>query len=827
MQLWAGSSTDFIHQTTHNQIAGRLADTFFRHFHFKPSDGEVASWQNSLRAVSLMFGAAALNDHGVLLEYQLPLTSNRLDCLVCGHGPGGGAQAVIIELKQWERCDEADGENLVATWLGGGVRDTLHPSAQVRQYRLYLEDTHTAFYEEPAPVGLAACAYLHNYPRHADDMLFAPKFAALLAECPAFTADDVDPLTTYLRERLALGSGLDVLRRVQESRFRPSKKLMDHVADMIDGQPAYVLLDEQLVVFDKVLDCAREGARSRGKQVIIIRGGPGTGKSVIALNLMSRLLRQELNVHYATGSRAFTETLRRIIGNRGEVQFKYFNSYRQAAVNEIDVLICDEAHRLRKTSADRFTPKSLQTGLPQIEEILRAAQLSVFFIDDKQVVRPDEIGSVEHIREHSSRLGCRVSEYQLEAQFRCAGSDGFINWVNNTLGVERTANVIWDGNEGFDFRIFSSPEELDQAIRGRAAQGFSSRLTAGFCWPWSTAQGDGTLVPDVRIGDFHRPWNAKPEARKLAKDIPKAQLWAHDPNGLEQVGCVYTAQGFEFDYVGVIFGLDLRYNLDAQAWEGHRESSHDNVVKRGKDRFVDLVKNTYRVLLSRGLRGCYVHFMDKDTERFVKSRLNSGAAEPRLAEILAAATPSMTIPPPPDKPSQSEPFRHLPPGELRPFENCVPIYDLQVAAGRFSDARAVDEVGPGDETHRPQDFTWVELPAHFRPRPGMFVAQVVGESMNRRVPNGAWCLFQRISAGTRNGKVVLAQHRDISDPDTGGQFTVKIYESEKALLPDGSWHHSKIVLKPDSTDLRYQSIILNEAQVEEVRLIAELLAVVG
>ncbi|HQF88684.1 MAG TPA: DUF2075 domain-containing protein [Acidobacteriota bacterium] len=819
MQLWAGASESFIRETTHNQITERLIEAFFRHFRYQPSTGETNAWRNSLRAVSLVFQEAQLKDHGVLLEYQLPLSSRRLDCMVCGLDSRGTPQAVIIELKQWDKCNEASGENLVTTMLGGSQCEILHPSAQVSQYRLYLEDTHTAFYKEPNPVKLAACAYLHNYTCSQDDVLFAPKFTNLLATSPTFTADDVDLLKSYLVTRLERGSGLDVLQRIQQSRFRPSKKLMNHVAEMIEGQPIYVLLDEQLVVFDSVLASARRGVHDRRKHVMIIRGGPGTGKSVIALNLMSRLLREGINVFHATGSRAFTSTLRTIIGKRAESQFKYYRDFALTAYSEIDVIICDEAHRLRKTSTTRYSSKQQRTGLPQIEEIVRASQLSVFFIDDKQVVRPDEIGSTPYIRDQAKRLGCSVSEYQLEAQFRCAGSDGFVNWVNNTLGIARTANVIWDTNEEFDFRIFDSPKELDDAVRMQAERGNTARLTAGFCWPWSNPKPDGTLVPDVQIDDFSRPWNAKPDAKKLAAGIPKALHWAHDPKGVDQIGCVYTAQGFEFDYVGVIFGPDLRYSFDKQAWEGYREASYDSMVKRNKERFTDLVKNAYRVLLSRGLKGCYVFFMDKDTERFVKSRMEQSTYNiqddnDHPDKILSKHNHQAT----------SEPIRRLSPAEVRPFVNCVPLYELKVAAGLFSETQTVDEVGLGGASHYQDTITWVALPEIYRPQPGMFVAQVIGESMNRRIPNGSWCLFRRIAAGTRNGKIVLAQHRDISDPDTGGQFTVKLYESEKEQLSDGTWCHKRIILKPDSTESCYGPIILSELKARDVVLIAEFLA---
>jgi len=602
-----------------NQVAEKLKAAFFDYYRYNPSHGEVQSWNNSLRATAQVFEEADLKDHGVMLEYQLPLTSRRLDCMVTGRDSDDAENAVIIELKQWDGATEAVGDKMVTTWVGGAYRELLHPSAQVGHYRLYHADTHSAFYEDD-PISLSACSYLHNYHPEAGDVLLSEPFGPIMARDPLFSADDVGGLKDFLTKRLDAGQGVDILRRVEESEVRPSKKLMEHVARVINGRPEYVLLDEQLIVFERVLACAREGFHDRKKAVIIVKGGPGTGKSVIAINLMAALLKGEYNTQYATGSRAFTQTLRKIIGTRGSAQFNYFNSYLGAESNLIDVLIADEAHRIRSFSHSRFTKKQDRTNLPQVNELLHAAKVGVYFIDDRQVVRPGEIGSVDHIRSHAEAAGCRVFEYQLEAQFRCAGSAGFVNWIDNTLGIAKTANVLWDGTENFDFQIMASPQEVEDAIRAKAAERHSARMTAGYCWNWSDAKPDGTMVDDIVIGDYRRPWNAKSNQR-LAKGIPKEALWATEPGGIDQVGCVYTAQGFEFDYAGVIFGSDLTYDLDQQQWVGHPERSFDTMVKRAKEGFVDMVKNTYRVLLSRGMKGCYVYFVDKDTERFVRSRM--------------------------------------------------------------------------------------------------------------------------------------------------------------------------------------------------------------
>jgi hypothetical protein len=604
-----------------NQIAEKLKLAYFDYFRYNPSAGEVASWRNSLRALCLVFQRANLIDHGILLEYQLPMSSKRLDCLISGRNQNLTDTAVIIELKQWEKCEEAAGENEVITWVGGSKREVLHPSVQVGQYRLYLQDTHTAFYEEPNPVHLDSCTYLHNYNYYDQDIIFSDKFRLAIAENPIFTADDVEKLKSYLVGRLSRGEGNDVLVRIEQSKFRPSKKLMDHVANIIRNRSEYILLDSQLVVYDQVLACTKQGFHDKQKTVVIVTGGPGTGKSVIAINLMADLLLKGYNAHYATGSRAFTQTLRRIIGNRGSVQFKYFNSYSTSEPNGVDVLICDEAHRIRASSYDRYTPRSKRSDTPQIEELIRASKVSVFFIDDDQIVRPNEIGSADYIREYAKKNHCKIFEYELETQFRCGGSEAFVNWINNTLGIKRTANVLWNVDEEFDFRIFGSPIDVENAILEKVKQGYTARMTAGFCWPWSNPNYDGTLKEDVVVGDYKRPWNAKPEARRLAQGIPRASVWAYDPAGIQQVGCIYTAQGFEFDYVGVIFGNDLVYDLDLQTWQGHPKNSYDTVVKRSKDKFLDLVRHTYRVLLTRGMKGCYVFFTNKNTERFFRSRI--------------------------------------------------------------------------------------------------------------------------------------------------------------------------------------------------------------
>jgi hypothetical protein len=300
--------------------------------------------------------------------------------------------------------------------------------------------------------------------------------------------------------------------------------------------------------------------------------------------------------------------------------------------------------------------------------------------------------------------------------------------------------------------------------------------------------------------------------KKLKKGIPPAELWAYDPAGLEQVGCVYTAQGFEFDYAGVIWGSDLVYDPDNSTWVGQRQNSKDTVVARSKDQFVDLVKNTYRVLLTRGLRGCYLCFTDKATERLIRSRTEGLGEAPAInlkASKAVAPTPGSEI-------DSTFPFREVPPSELKPYVNALPVVNLKLAAGTFSDTQALDS----------DEVVWVEPPDFIKPATGLFIAQVVGESMNRRIPTGSWCLFRMNPGGTRQGKVVLAQHHSIDDPELGGKYTVKVYHSDKVVDESGGWKHSRVILSPDSSETSFAPMeFLGEDS--EVLVIAEMRTVLG
>ena len=270
-----------------------------------------------------------------------------------------------------------------------------------REYRQYLEDVHTAFQGVDA-IGLESCAFLHNAQRSKGAALLDERYRRAIGRAPLYFGGDVDDLVDFLVHRVRDGDEGELLSRVTEGRYRPSRSLMNHVADMIEGSPVYTLLDEQLVVTNSVLRRVQRAYHERGKAVVLVKGGPGTGKSVIAAHLVARLNRLGYATQHATGSKAFTENLRKAVGRRAGATFKYFNNYTHVDEDDLDVLVCDEAHRIRSTSNHRFTRKDRRSTRTQIEELVRASRVSVFLLDDLQVVRPGEVGSSTLIRDEAA-----------------------------------------------------------------------------------------------------------------------------------------------------------------------------------------------------------------------------------------------------------------------------------------------------------------------------------------------------------------------------------------------------------------------------------------
>ena len=620
--LYTNDCASFVTDALSGEIEEKLENAFMAQIHHRPSPSEKVSWRESLGRLGGILQLAGLDCSGISLEYFLPASSRRLDCMVAGLDEHYQPAATIVELKQWESCEDSDTDCEVVTRFKGVAVPTLHPSIQAGRYQEYLSDFNSAFAENPQ-VSLGACAYVHNYDFVSDDPLLAPKFAAAMEKWPIFGRKDHLKPRELLRTRVGSGEGLDLLRRIQTAPVRPTRDFLSHVGEVVRRNSPYRLLDSQVLVLHRVLR-ATETALSTDTQVAVIaKGGPGTGKSVIALHLMGMLAGDyHRDVRYVTGSGAFTKTLKRAMKPRAGVAFAWTNAFAGELEKSIDVLIVDEAHRIREFSTDRIGRRIGKEGELQVDEILRTGRVSVFFVDDLQGVTPDDHATSQLIRERAQALGIRVYEYELDIQFRCGGMGDFLPWIEGVLGIRESDLGPWKNSSSFEFRIFPTPQSLEDAILAKVSEGHSGRITAGYCWPWAPRPlADGTLEQDVQIGTYSRPWNARESATNLAPGIPKGSLWAFSPGGIGQIGCVYTAQGFEFDYVGVIVGPDLVFDPIDGKWVGNPEQSHDRRVKAARGEFTELAKRTYRVLLSRGLRGCYVHFMDHGTEERFRSSL--------------------------------------------------------------------------------------------------------------------------------------------------------------------------------------------------------------
>lgn len=573
-------------------------------------------------------------DCGVLIEYNLPQSSMRLDFMITGKDKFLNSNAVIVELKQWEEVKETNTERQVLTYTGGRVREVNHPAVQVSTYKQYLLDYHTAFHpENENAIKLYACSYLHNYKASENDKLFDKKFSPYIEDNPVFTKNDVRKLGTFIRNHVEKGEGIELVDYIEDCIPRPSKRLIDHINNIIDAKSEFILMENQLVVFDRVMQIVRDHSLdgSDGKYVVIVRGGPGTGKSVVGLNLLAKILRENKECIYMAPNAAFKNGMANKIDiERAKRLFKhpyYFVKELTLANKTFQTAIIDEAHRI--SSSPPPMQKKLEKSL--VEEIISKTHLSVFFTDDNQMIRPNDIGSYSHVKDIATKLGCKIYEYELEAQFRCGGSEGYINWLDDVLGIRETANATgWENLDNLEFNIIDDPNELRDIIVNFQAQGFNSRLVAGYAWPWSKELDEnGELVKDVKIFKdgqliFEMPWNPQDTYKsKRPEGTPlNGADWAINPDGVNQIGCIHTCQGLEFDYVGVIIGPEFTYNKELGKWQADVTKCYDHKIgKNCSDQFLKLAQNTYKTLLTRGLKGVFVYSVDPDTMDYLKSRL--------------------------------------------------------------------------------------------------------------------------------------------------------------------------------------------------------------
>ncbi len=599
-------------------IEDKVKDEVKRKLGHRVGDAEYASWRNSLG--NAMYHAMNTpeipGDAGVAIEYRVNGRAFRIDFMLSGKNSAGDESLVIIELKQWTDIEYSDLNEHVRTFLGGGLRDTPHPSYQAWSYLSHLKMYNEYIYD--SGVSVNACAYLHNC--EVSTVINSSRYEEKLKEVPVFIKGERDQLRSMVSANISEGTGTDLLERIDAAVIRPSQQLADSVGSMLKGHDEFVLLDEQKTVLEKIVNAANESLSGQ-KRVLIINGGPGTGKSVISINALARLTSQRLNVKYVTPNAApravFEAKLKKIFG-KADIRslFSGSGSFTETESSSFDTLIVDEAHRLKMKSG-MF--KNL--GENQVKEIIDTTKTSVFFIDEAQKVTWSDVGEISMIEEQANLAGALVERLELTSQFRCSGSDDYMAWLDETLGVG-PGSTHYFSPEKFDFQIFDNPVEMHNKIKEKNKINNKSRVVAGYCWDWISQK--RPELKDITIDEFgyKATWNLTSDGSE----------WIISPKSVEEVGCIHTCQGLEVDYVGVIVGRDLvaidgvlktdpsaRAKTDASLKGYKKELKEDPISAELKAD--ELIRNTYRTLMSRGMKGCYVYFVDEATADYFKRKL--------------------------------------------------------------------------------------------------------------------------------------------------------------------------------------------------------------
>ncbi len=441
---------------------------------------EQRSWGNSLQHVANVLDDSAVpDDLGIAVEFLLPLSLKRIDVTIAGHTDTGERRAIIIELKQWETARASPRDAIVLTHVGGRERPEVHPSYQAWSYAAFLRGFNEAVYEESPGIGLQPCAFLHNYKR--DSVIDSTHYEAYLREAPLFAKGEGDQLRDFIRRHIPRGRGNEVLVALENGRIRPSRALADAVTGIVQGRPEFILLDDQKEVFEACLEAARTASLG-APRVVIVEGGPGTGKSVIAVHLLAALLAKKIFAMYVSKNAAprhvFVEQLGRLKQDKIKLAglFTGPDRFLDAPANAVGTLIVDEAHRL--TEKGGFFGNK---GEHSIQDLLRAAPCSIFFLDESQQVTWKDIGSRAVISRLAAEHGARLEVLQLASQFRCAGSDGYLAWIDEVLEIRPTAHQTLAGIP-LDFRVFDDVGAMHEAIEARNTRN-KARMVAGYCWP--------------------------------------------------------------------------------------------------------------------------------------------------------------------------------------------------------------------------------------------------------------------------------------------------------------------------------------------------------
>ncbi len=579
---------------------------------------EFRAFENSLSYMGHVMNDNDIpDDCGISIEYHIPLTSKRVDFIISGMN-SEEENVIIVELKQWEQATLTNKDGVVNTRFEHGPSDTSHPSYQAWSYAALLHSFNATVEEEK--IRLHPCSYLHNY--YPDNVITHEFYQYYIEKAPVFLRPDAIKLREFIKRFIKQGDSSNIMFRIENGKIRPTKSLADALRGMIKGNQEFIMLDDQKVVYETALNLAMH-SHEKNKNVLIVEGGPGTGKSVVAINLLVELNRRGKISQYVTKTSAPRDVyFEKLNGTKRMLELKNLfvgsGSFMNAPENIMGTLIVDEAHRLTEKTG------FLKRGDNQIKEILNAALCSVFFIDGNQRVHIDDYGDVGLIEEFAKANSIKVHRLKLESQFRCNGSDGYLAWLDNILQINDTANYDLNGLDiDFDFRVFDDPLKLQKAIFEKNNINNKARLVAGYCWPWLSKKNSQAFDFKEEEFGFNMKWNMTDYGGK----------WIIDPNSVTEIGCIHTAQGLEVDYIGVIIGDDLIVRNEEVLVDPSKRAPEDRTIfgwrkmKREdpegtKELLKQIIKNTYRTLMTRGMKGCYVYCVEEETSQYLQNKLN-------------------------------------------------------------------------------------------------------------------------------------------------------------------------------------------------------------
>lgn len=773
MIVYQSDKNGFLKDVLDDSISDKINKAFFEHLGWHTSHNEVRSWANSMKQMGLVLADDAIpKNAGISIEFEIPTTSKRVDFIIAGGDPEGKDNAVIVELKQWEEAQLTQKDAMVRTRFQRGLADVAHPSYQAWSYARTLYDYNETVQHDH--IILTPCAFLHNYEK--DGIIDNQCYQDCIQKAPLFFKHDAEKLREFIERYVKYGDESNILYRIDNGRIKPSKHLADCVASMLSGNSEFILLDDQKDVYETALILASRAAVDK-KYVLIVEGGPGTGKSVIAINLLVELIKRGKLAKYVSKNRAPREVYScKLSGikKKSEIDslFGGSGSFVGLKENTFDVLIVDEAHRLNMKSGI-FS----NLGENQVQEIIKAAKLSIFFIDEEQRVTTKDIGSKDFINKIAKICKAKIEYKKLESQFRCNGSGGYLAWLDNALEISQTANVSLSQEE-FDFRIFDDPNELFEKIKeqNEVAGRNKSRVVAGYCWDWSSKKDASKFDIDIPQFNFKKRWNLSDDGSR----------WIIEDNSINEIGCIHTCQGLELDYVGVIVGPDIRFENGKVITDFKKRAKTDKSLfgikakaKQNPDsayKVADvLIKNTYKVLLTRGMKGCYVYFRDKGLREHFESMMQrssfKGGSHIALKADKLLKTKIINI-----EKDVAEDVK---------FVDYLPLYSMKAACGYFDNGENVETSG------------WIKVCGFGPLNVGMFIVKASGNSMIPKIADGDYCIFKRKVIGSRSGKILLVQLSNADDPDYDGSYTIKRYDSTKHYDKDtGEWQHETITLSP-------------------------------